>query len=515
VVAAILELLRGWRPTGDDAVITFRAWGVFSSHPPLLGQATLALSSGLSARDLGPLEYWLLAVPVHLDPSQGALWGAALICAAGVAIAVNAAFTLRGPIAAMIVVGIVAVVITQRPQVVLDPVWNPDLGLVCFIVAGVLGWVVASGRFAYWPWMVLFASVAAQCHLMFAFGVTACCLVALVLGLLRARNWRWTVAGLVVGVACWLAPLLQEVKHGDNGNISRLSQMGGGPHALGLGYGLKALASVVTPRPTWMHGASLSNLRWLLGTIDTRSPVLGACVVVFTVIATVIYTLLGRRSQAMMYAVLATLALSVVATVASYPIQNLGTLAAFGYVDTITWPVGLGVLAGLAWVLWDVGDWAIRHRSEHTAGRRRSSRSSWQPVLLGIGALVLLGLPTGWTAHDEGANDHIVGSWQNITTVRTTVARVEASVPHGRIDVMVGSMSSGFSGLNGYGVLVGLLWELYATGYRPATSSFFLSLIGPQASVLSVSSLPEPPIVLVSSPSLDQVTASVIPRAEP
>ena len=62
----------GWMPTGDDAAIALRSWNSLTAHGPLVGQAT-RLAHGVF--DPGPLEYWLLAIPVHISPSHGVSGG--------------------------------------------------------------------------------------------------------------------------------------------------------------------------------------------------------------------------------------------------------------------------------------------------------------------------------------------------------------------------------------------------------------------------------------------------------
>ena len=82
-----------WRPVGDGAAIAVRSWEVLTAHGPLVGQAT-RLADG--AFDPGPLQYWLQAVPVHLDPRYGVLWGAALCCMIASSLAVEAAWSAAG-----------------------------------------------------------------------------------------------------------------------------------------------------------------------------------------------------------------------------------------------------------------------------------------------------------------------------------------------------------------------------------------------------------------------------------
>ncbi len=84
LIPTAMEMARGWRPLLDDATISARSYEVLSLHSPLPGQFSQASFShgSTSASHLifspGPLQYWLLALLVHLDPIQGALWAAAL-----------------------------------------------------------------------------------------------------------------------------------------------------------------------------------------------------------------------------------------------------------------------------------------------------------------------------------------------------------------------------------------------------------------------------------------------------
>lgn len=68
VVPAVIELSDGWRPIRDDAMISIGSYQVFSAKSPLVGvwsQASAGLPHAIFG--LGPLLFWLLAVPVHLD----------------------------------------------------------------------------------------------------------------------------------------------------------------------------------------------------------------------------------------------------------------------------------------------------------------------------------------------------------------------------------------------------------------------------------------------------------------
>ena len=60
------------------------------ASPPLVGMLSTAGTVGHNIFDPGPLLFWLLAIPVRIDPAHGALWGAALLGGAAMSVAVEA-----------------------------------------------------------------------------------------------------------------------------------------------------------------------------------------------------------------------------------------------------------------------------------------------------------------------------------------------------------------------------------------------------------------------------------------
>src|SRR5215475_2638931 len=62
IYALIRALHDGWIPVSDSAVIALRSWDVLSAHGQMVGETT-RLAHGVY--DLGPLQFWLLTLPVH------------------------------------------------------------------------------------------------------------------------------------------------------------------------------------------------------------------------------------------------------------------------------------------------------------------------------------------------------------------------------------------------------------------------------------------------------------------
>jgi hypothetical protein len=166
LVPALGEMVDGWRPLQDEATISLRAWQVFSLHPPLLGQfSTTSVGTGHLIFDPGPLQFWLLALPVHIDPNQGALWGAALLVGLVLSLAIEALWRTGRAWACGLVAFALLDIAWLIPSVFARPAWNPDFAIPFVLTSIVLAWVVATGSLKWWPWLVFTASVAVQAEL--------------------------------------------------------------------------------------------------------------------------------------------------------------------------------------------------------------------------------------------------------------------------------------------------------------------------------------------------------------
>jgi hypothetical protein len=368
IVPTVIQMAHGWRPTRDDAMISIGSYNVLSAHSPTVGAWSQA-SQGLphAFYDIGPLLFWLLAIPVRLDPGQGAMWGAALVCGIALSLSVEAAWSVRGWPAA-VAMALIAADLGWQTQVFADLVWNPHFGLVFMTGAAATGWAVVSGRVGWWPLTVLFASVAAQCHLLYAVPAVGLALLAPVVALAldrRPSRWRWLVAGVVVGAVCWAVPLGQQV-FGHPGNLSLVAGSGSSRPRVGAGFGLHALATAVSPRPVWLSTFPFLTVPHFL---HSHSGSWAVASVVFLVAVAAGAGLARRRELA---------ALALVALVLC-----VGTAVSFGALprdDVI-------VVAYLAIYLWVVG--AV----------------VWIVVLWGAGELVVT------AARRLGGVDHRVGWW--------------------------------------------------------------------------------------------------------
>src|SRR5262249_9428744 len=160
----------------DSAEIALRSWDVLTAHGPLVGQAT-RLAHGLY--DPGPLQYWLLTLPVHIDPVHGVLWGAALWCMLAGSLTVEAARAAAG---------VTGGVPPWMPDTAMLAWWNPWSGTLSFLAAAAARLPTLSGHRGWWPALVVTACIAAPAQLMFT--ISAAALVLLGLGAGLADTFR-------------------------------------------------------------------------------------------------------------------------------------------------------------------------------------------------------------------------------------------------------------------------------------------------------------------------------------
>jgi hypothetical protein len=387
----------GWHPVGDEAAIALRSWNSLTAHGPLVGQAT-RLAHGVF--DPGPLEYWLLAIPVHLDTVHGVLWGAIICCLVACSLAVEAAWSVLGAAGGLCASGFIVGVTLWMPVIAVTPSWNPWFGLTFFIAALAAAWAVMSGHRGWWPALVISASIAAQSHLMFTVPSAALAILALIVGLvdtIRSRaGSRWVVAGLIAGAACWSGPLIQQFTS-RNGNLGLLLRSSGATSGARTGgaFSLRALSAATEPVPIWLKPSMQPLAIYRL--INHRPAWFAVAVLVLLAVAAVMAVRpLRCRPLGALAVVSLVISLGSLVTYSGIPVHHtsLNTLI---YLIVLLFPVGV-----LSWLV--VGGWAVltarlairQLTSARPAGRwwrRRLAGDPAQPAVRPLrGALPLAGL---------------------------------------------------------------------------------------------------------------------------
>jgi hypothetical protein len=481
LVPATIEMARGWRALGDDATISFRAYTVLSFHSPLVGQfSTTSLRTGHLLYDPGPLQYWLLTFPVHLDSTQGALWGAALVEALVLSLAIEGLWSAGRVLAGAAVSLIVLDLAWLIPDIFTHPTWNPNFAIPFVVTSIVLAWVVATGSLGWWPWLVLTASVAVQAELFFAVFAAIVVVAAPLIGLVRrgTRPLRWLVLGLIVAAICWAPAVVQQIGNGSKGNLSLLLHNRGGA-LLGPSFGFRSLAFAGSLRPIWTMHTRESDLLTLKD-IGDRDPIAGVLVLVLMAIIATTAWWFGRRD-------LATLAmlgfLCAVATVASLSIVPKSLFVNLRYLHFFLWPVGILIWVVVLWAVTDllIAIWAHRRLAELPGAwatlpakqRNLIYKAVLVVCILALGALSAQGLLNP---------DPEQGPQSEVTLDVRAVALIEKAVPRGHVGLLLYWGSAKDSLLNIFGELfeigTGAAWQLTADGWDPALPPWLTTVTG-------------------------------------
>jgi hypothetical protein len=472
-VSVAIVLSKGWVAVGDDGAIAIHAYQTFSLHPPLVGVYSTAANAGHTLFDPGPLLFWLMAVPVHIDPSHGLVWGSALAWGAALSLAIEAAWW-KGAWLGCAVVAFTAVdLLCLFPELFENLVWNAYFPIPFLVASIVVAWVVATGSVGWWPVLVVAASIGAQSHLLFAIPSMALALVAPVVGLVlggRPERLRWLSVGIVVGVACWVAPVVQAF--GRNGNLEALARNGSGNKALGIVFGLRTIATATTPWPIWLRSEP-SNFFVAASSVAGHSPLPGAIVLVLLAAVATVGWRRGHPQLAALAAMALVCAVGVFATFALYPEKNLFNL---GYLVIILWVVGI--------LCWTVGAWAAAVTLAAILRRRATvdvpARSSEASVLAGLGGIAIVAVfaLAGLTSLATFVpNTGTVGADEaGMTLVGTVATQIEHRTPKGPVAISVSVRTSDvFSNL---WMTEGVAWRLEADGWTPGLYGVTRSFTG-------------------------------------
>ncbi len=454
------RLIRGgWRPVGDEAAIALRSWNSLTAQGPMVGQAT-RLAHGVF--DPGPLEYWLLAIPVHLDPTQGVLWGAALFCLVACSLAVEAAWSVLGAAGGLCASGLIVGLMLWMPGIAVTPSWNPWFGMVFFIAALAAAWAVMSGHRGWWPALVISASIAAQSHLMFTVPSGALAILALIVGLvdtIRSRaGYRWAVVGLIAGAACWSGPLIQQFTS-RNGNLGLLLRSSGattGPRAGGA-FSLKALSAAAQPVPIWLKSPMQPAAIYQM--INHRSAGFAVALLVLLAVAAVmaVRPLRCRPLGALAVVTLVTSLGSLVAY-SGIPLHNT-TLNTLIYLIVLLFPIGV-----LSWLV--VGGWAVltgrlvlrQLATTPLAGRAVPGAA----LVAGLAATALVAAGAILALSLQGHIVRRVTSDPAMATTRTAARQIVRELPGQPIALSVHDFNMSALGR----LTLGLTWALTPDGFR-------------------------------------------------
>jgi hypothetical protein len=403
IYALTNSLLHAWVPIGDNATTALRSWDALSAHGPLVGAPT-RLAHGVF--DLGPMEYWLLTVPVHLDPAQGVWLGGALWCMLAGSLAIEAASSAAGELGTVVASGIILGVVAWIPQIAtwLGPAWNPWFGMVFFIAALAACWAVMSGRRQWWPVLAVTGSVAAQAHDMYAIAAVSLVLagfLAVVVDSLSSRKYRWALVGVIAALGCWTAPLIQQFTS-RTGNLTAIadSLRKSGPGA-GVSFGLKALSAATQPPASWWEPVAR------LSTIESREAWFGVLQSVIVVLALIIAICVLRSRRAAALAVLSlVIGVATLLTFSSVPASNIA-VSPLSYLMAPLFPVGVLawlavgavlILAGTRAMRWLRRRTATRHGVDRGAVSARMMTAPWGPRIAGLAAVALIASASYGTA---------------------------------------------------------------------------------------------------------------------
>ncbi len=270
VIAVVRAISQDWAPSGDDATIALRAADILDGRLPITGMRSTSgdgIDVNLSTHHLGPLHFYLLALPLALTggASAGIAIGGGVIAAITSALSVVWARRLGGALG--VVVFTAGLLLTQwaiGPEAIFRPL-NPYAPLLPTYLALILLWAIARGDHRALPPFVVAVSLIAQGNL--AFVPLALALTAGAAGILlwprlrrtarltgrprrRSRTLRrlhgWSIG---FGLAAWLPVIAELFAHNPN-NLQQLVKWAtsGTGSPIGLGAGLQHL-SLIAPTP--------------------------------------------------------------------------------------------------------------------------------------------------------------------------------------------------------------------------------------------------------------------------
>lgn len=477
VIAAAVEGLREKAtPTGDRAIILTRSFDVFSGHTPLVGQySASSLLYDHVVHSLGPLLYWLLALPVRLGAATPALVAMAAVNALAIVASVALARRRGGAVLAVATAVALALMCGSLPPETLHDVWNPSAALLPFTLLLFVSWSLACGERRLLPVAVVLASFTAQAELVFL-APSAAALTIGVAGLLtgpagRRSAWRWWLVALAVFVVCWSFPIVEELT-GHPGNLTLVAEAAfSHGKTVGAKLGWHALVHAVGIVPWWLTSADRPFGR--LADVEAAPSAFAAasCLVLLTGLACMLVAATWRRRRDLAWpaAIAILLCFSLAAMTASMSARP-SLESSLGYMLWIGSPIGMFAWLTLIWgVLALVGPLfsrtTRRPRAPDAAPGRTWGRSSAAQALIAAGGL-LAALGTGAAVAARQGSDQDRPEYRPVAAVQAAVRR---ALPKGHPTVLV----TGSHSFTAFDFRAAVIYDLTRRGlrvYAPAAS---------------------------------------------
>jgi MYXO-CTERM domain-containing protein len=368
ITATVKAIHAGWVPLADRGIIATRAHDVLTSHMPLVGQYTLAGEvTGEVTHSLGPMLFWLLAIPAHADSTVGmtiTMGALNTLCIVG---SVALARLRSGRVLMVMSALAIALMCQSLAAETFHDIWNPSAGLFPFTLLIFLCWSLACGEYRLAPLTVLVASFVAQTHLTYlppTLGLLAVGFGGLAVGSIARQRRRapglrrralvgWTLATLLLTALCWSATLAGQLSE-HPGNLTLVAEAATRHKAaLGSNVGWHAVVRAVGIVPWWLHTPT-SRWQRKYEVRATPSPLAtDSTIAILAALALVGLLALRRRRRDLAALALVALVLcpALGAVAAATPTPRLLS-ATLGY--TMWWGSQVGMVAWLtlAWALW-------------------------------------------------------------------------------------------------------------------------------------------------------------------
>lgn len=441
VIASTLRALRdGWIPAGDQANIATRAHDVLTSRTPLVGlHSDVSAVIHHSVYSLGPMLFWLLALPTRVASPGSLAFTMGLLNTASIVAATVLARRRGGRVLMFLTAFAVVLMSRSLSPELLHDVWNPSAGLIPFTLLIFLCWSVGCGEYRLLPLTVLVASFVVQCQLAFVPPVLGA-LMAGTLGLgvwlrsaragpgagRRGRVWRWALAALLVAIACWTPPVIDQLT-GSPGNLTAVIRTArANQSTLGAAVGWHAVVLAVGVPPWWLRNPASAferkyEVRATPSALASATTVVALCALLIVAAAGIV----RRRSEAWVGALIALGACGGLAAVAAATPTTRLLAATLGYTMWSGSPIGMFVWVMLAWATAKMLAGLVRP----LAGRVSPALASALAVGGLAGAAVAVGL-------GERPDEHL----QEYRPLGSVVDALDRGIPRGRTVQLIGML---------------------------------------------------------------------------